>query len=149
MGWPQGEVPLQYKVRCSVDFYILNEHVCNGLSYSPVWCLVSKTEKITNFAKARIPFSSMFPSSQNACRQHNKTTQTIFSNLLNGKVLKPGIGHGWSLVGWGISTPHGRTWECERHEEEVVNLNVLPKCHTMCQLAYSYPQAKSKVHLDK
>ena len=36
MGWPQGEVPLQYKVRCSVDFYILNEHVCNGLSYSPV-----------------------------------------------------------------------------------------------------------------
>ena len=41
---------------------------------------------MTNLAKARIPFSSMFPSSQNACWQHNITTMTILSNLLNGKV---------------------------------------------------------------
>jgi len=30
----------------------------------------------------------MFPSSQNACRQHNKETQTILSNLLIGKIAR-------------------------------------------------------------
>jgi len=55
---------------------------------------------MTNFAKARIPFSSIFPSSQNACWQKNETTLTTLRNLLNGKevrfastVFKPGIGH--------------------------------------------------------
>ena len=32
----------------------------------PVLFFISNTEKITNLANARIPFSSMFPSSQNA-----------------------------------------------------------------------------------
>jgi len=53
----------------------------------------------------------MFPSSQNACCQHNKTTQTILSNLLNGKVARFSSTEAKKLDmdGWGGEFQHH--WE--------------------------------------
>lgn len=91
--------------------------------------------------------------------KQNKTTPTTLSNLLNGKPhvvrcastvlrFKPGIRHWWWLVGWGISSPHGRTWKCKCHMEGVggvPNLDVLHKFHNVYQLAACYPWPKLKV----
>ena len=101
----------------------------SSLFHQPVWCLVSKTEKITNLANARMPFSSMFPSSQNAWKYKTKMSSVWWScmhimynlklsrrlgNLIFKVILTDGQGNlTTTWEGWRMWLPHGRCGEFE------------------------------------